>query len=94
MRLETCGFTVGDEAGQVERFDSILEVRSGACLGPPTPGACNDDISEQNQPGHRICSSMTAELQGQGAGDGLWFLLVDGFEDDDEGRYGIRVVDQ
>lgn len=94
VALETCGFIVGTEPGQVDRFDSILEVREGACLGPPAPGACNDDTPVQNQPTHRVCSSMSAELTGPGAGDGLWFLLVDGFEATDEGRYGIRMTAQ
>jgi hypothetical protein len=88
--LETCNFVVGEGADEVDRFDTVLEVREGACLGRAVPGACSDDVIK----GERVCSSMTAALEGEGAGDGLWFVLIDGFEATSQGRYGIRMQEQ
>jgi hypothetical protein len=34
---------------------------------------CNDDVV----PGNIVCSRVQTTLQGTGAGDGLWFALID-----------------
>ena len=53
----------------------MLELREGACLGRPVVDSCNDDVRS----GQIRCSRSTAELRSDvGAGDGLWFALVDG----------------
>ena len=55
-------------------FDTILEVRDGGCLGAAVAGSCNDDV----RTGQIRCSVSTSTLRSNGAGDGLWFALVDG----------------
>jgi hypothetical protein len=76
--LTTCGPGVAEGTVAPGRdntfFDSVLEVRDGACLGPPVDGSCNDDVSE----GTIRCSLVTPTLRGNGAGDGVWFAVVDG----------------
>ena len=78
IRMTTCGTGVAE--GTVNPgtdrtfFDSLLELRDGGCLGDPVRNACNDDV----QSGRIRCSEIELNLQGSGAGDGLWFALVDG----------------
>jgi hypothetical protein len=87
FQVETCGF---DDNPNVDAFDTVVELREGACLGPPVAGACDDDLVS----GEVQCSRFTSDLEGQGAGDGLWFVLVDGFDGNDDGRYGLRMTPQ
>jgi hypothetical protein len=78
VSLTTCGPGVAE--GEVPpdrdatRFDTLLEVRDGNCLGSAVDGTCNDDAV----PGSILCSLVDTTLEGTGAGDGLWFVLVDG----------------
>ncbi len=78
IRLTTCGPGVAE--GQVAPgedgtfFDSLIEIRNGGCLGPPVRDACDDDV----RTGQIRCSEIVMPLAGLGAGDGLWFALVDG----------------
>ncbi len=78
VRVTTCGPGVAE--GQVNPgddntfFDSLLELREGGCLGDPVPAACSDDV----RTGQIRCSEIETTLRGIGAGDGLWFALVDG----------------
>ncbi len=76
--LRTCSPDTG--------FDTVLEVRDGACLGPTYQGACNDDL----EPGQQLCSDVETTLQSDGAGDGLWFVLVDGYGAGDGGAYTLQ----
>lgn len=85
--FETCGF---DDNPNVDAFDTVMELREGGCLGEPVAGACDDDLVS----GQVQCSRFTSDLEGEGAGDGLWFVLVDGFDANDDGRYGIRMQEQ
>jgi hypothetical protein len=70
--VTTCG---AEPASDGTHFDTMLELRADSCLGRPVLGSCNDDADE----GRVRCSASQAELRSPaGAGDGLWFVLVDG----------------
>lgn len=65
-------------------YDTVLELRQGSCRGRAR--ACNDDA-----PGacaERNASRVRAEL----AGEGLWFLLVDGYLGDNAGPYRLNAT--
>ncbi|HEY1100772.1 MAG TPA: lysyl oxidase family protein, partial [Myxococcota bacterium] len=70
--VTTCG---DDPSSDRTRFDTMIELREGACLGRPVVDSCNDDV----ETGRVRCSQNRSELQSDiGAGDGIWFVLVDG----------------
>jgi hypothetical protein len=71
--------------GALTRMDTVLELRAGSCLGAALPGACDDD--DNACPTSRLSSRIATTLPG----DGLWFLLVDGFGGNDAGPYTLTV---
>lgn len=71
-------------------FDTLLEVSQGSCRGNPVAGACNDDDQSQMAcPGVPFASHLVTDLSGSGAGDGLWFLLVEAYSDAVAGPYQL-----
>ncbi|MBI3178399.1 MAG: hypothetical protein HYZ27_01985 [Deltaproteobacteria bacterium] len=79
LALTTCGGT---------SFDSVLEVRAERCTGPVAPAACDDDDPTC---GNSTASRVETLLQGSGAGDSLWFIVVDGWASNDDGPYALEV---
>jgi hypothetical protein len=78
-------------------FDTAIELREGACLGDPVPGACNDDGESRGcslGAGRGAASLVTSELQAQGAGDGIWFVVVDGYGEESEGPYSLTISER
>jgi hypothetical protein len=88
VRVTTCGAGVaeGENGPGTDQtfFDTLLEFREGGCLGDPVPGTCNDDV----RTGQIRCSEVETTLRGNGAGDGLWFALVDDCNPEGAGRSG------
>jgi hypothetical protein len=66
--------------------DTVLELRRGACHGPVSPGACNDDGQLP------WCPLYTASyLATSLVGDGLWFLVVDAWTAGETADYNVVI---
>ena len=76
--LTTCSSTTD--------FDSMLEVREGACLGRPVIGACSDDDDECGP--NEKATTMTVDVEG----DGVWFVVVDGYYEQSRGPYSLSLA--
>jgi hypothetical protein len=92
VTVTTCGEGVAEGVANPgsddTRFDTMLELREGGCLGPVVPDTCDDDV----RPGQIRCSLVQTELRSAvGAGDGLWFALVDGCGPPADGSYELHV---
>ncbi len=89
--------TTCSAAGATPRtnHDTVLEWRAGRCAAPAaTNPLCNDDGSTV---GHACgtnpyTSYLSATLNQRGAGDGLWFLIVDSFADVRSLPYTLQVT--
>lgn len=80
VQLSTCG---------TDSFQTLLELREGTCTsaGGYACSASDPSCGEGNG-----ASALDVALQSAtGLGDGMWFLLVDGFGPDDEGEYQLEV---
>ncbi|MBA3395957.1 MAG: hypothetical protein H0T89_25220 [Deltaproteobacteria bacterium] len=62
-------------------FDSVLDLRSAACVTPAAHLVCNDDISATNEK-----SRLTRSLP-----IGTYYLIVEGRTVGDTGTYGLKV---
>ncbi|MEW5852683.1 MAG: lysyl oxidase family protein [Myxococcota bacterium] len=82
VEMDTCA---------AEGFDSVVEIRGESCRGESVPGSCNDDTPTECSH-RRNASLVTADLHGPGEGDGLWFVVVDGFAGNARGPYVLRVT--
>ena len=65
-------------------FDTVVELRGGSCTG--TPVVCSDDDPMCVE--RPRASTVEAAL----GGDGLWFVVVDGFGSDVGGPYTLDVT--
>lgn len=79
-RFSTCGGAT---------FDSMLELREGTCASGGLY-ACNADDGMCSEDSHASTLDVSLEAS-TGEGDGLWFLLVDGFAPGEAGPYELSV---
>jgi len=77
VEISTCGASAA--------FDTVLELRQGSCRG--LPAACNDD-----QLGGSCATAGGSTLRKRLEGEGLWFLVVDGYLASDGGSYTLDVT--
>ena len=66
-------------------FDTVLEVRRGSCRGRAE--GCSDD-----GPAGSCTNRSGSRLGGALRGEGLWFVLVDGYLANDGGSYVLDVA--
>lgn len=66
-------------------FDTMLEIREGTCAGSAAV-TCNDDANGECGTQSQLSDSLES---GVGEGDGMWFLLVDGYNTGAVGPYTI-----
>lgn len=82
--FSTC--TVG-AAGQ--NFDTVVEIGQGRCRGRPVANACDDDDATAC-PGQQYASMVGADLRGTGAGDGMWFVMVEAYSEASASPYVLN----
>ena len=62
----------------------MVELRRGSCRGRTE--SCNDDGV-----GGTCAEPGGSQIDGPLTGEGLWFIIVDGYLSSDEGRYQLDV---
>ena len=58
-------------------------------MDEPTPAAASS--GGEACPARPRASLVNVELEGSGAGDGLWFVVVDGYYSDDDGQFTLTI---
>ena len=76
IELTTCG---------AADFDTVLELRQASCRG--LPASCNDD-----QLGGTCPADGGSTIRRRLEGEGLWFVVVDGYLSTDGGAYTLDVT--